>query len=60
MKLSVSNLAWPVSENNWCLATLSNMGIRGVEIAPLKVFESWESATSNEVSKAKKNLLLTA
>tara|TARA_A200000113_G_scaffold211191_1_gene211684 strand:+ start:850 stop:1659 length:810 start_codon:yes stop_codon:yes gene_type:complete len=53
MKLSVSNLAWPVSENDWCLSTLSNNGISGVEIAPLKVFNSWESITTNDISKSK-------
>lgn len=54
MKLSVSNLAWPISENDWCLSMLSNNGISGVEIAPLKVFNSWDSITANDVSKSKK------
>lgn len=50
MKLSVSNLAWPKEENDWCLEQLVNNGIQGVELAPLKVFDSWESISEQDIT----------
>ncbi|MFW8629145.1 sugar phosphate isomerase/epimerase family protein [Vibrio natriegens] len=42
MKLSVSNFAWPQHEALWCYEQLAQRGIKGVEIAPTKVFgENW-------------------
>lgn len=54
MKLSVSNLAWPIDETDWCLEQLVNHGIKGVEIAPLKVFDSWESISVEGIAKVRK------
>lgn len=54
MKLSVSNLAWPIDETDWCLDQLVNHGIKGVEIAPLKVFDSWESISVEGIAKVRK------
>lgn len=51
MKLSVSNLAWPLKETDWCLEQLVKHGIKGVELAPLKVFDSWESISTESVAK---------
>lgn len=51
MKLSVSNLAWPLEETDWCLEQLVKQGIKGVELAPLKVFDSWESISTESVAK---------
>ena len=53
MRLSVSNLAWPESETDWCLSQLQANGIEGVEVAPLKVFTSWEAITETAISDAK-------
>lgn len=53
MKLSVSNLAWPSEENEWCLTQLAKFGIKGVELAPTKVFGSWEAISNNSVDKVK-------
>jgi len=53
MRLSVSNLAWPESETDWCLSQLQANGIEGVEVAPLKVFSSWEAITETAISDAK-------
>ncbi len=53
MRLSVSNLAWPESETDWCLSQLQANGIKGVEVAPLKVFSSWDSITQAAISEAK-------
>ncbi len=51
MKLSVSNLAWPSDEANWCLEQLVKKGIYAVELAPLKVFSSWDSITDRKIAK---------
>lgn len=54
MQLSVSNLGWPAKENDWCLETLAKNGISGIEVAPLKVFDSWDQAGDiNSVTKVK-------
>lgn len=45
MQLSVSNLGWPSAETEWCIETLLKNDINGIEIAPLKVFDSWEEAS---------------
>lgn len=44
MQLSVSNLGWPLAQTEWCIETLLKNGIKGIELAPLKVFDSWEEA----------------
>ncbi|WP_339891970.1 TIM barrel protein [uncultured Alteromonas sp.] len=54
MQLSVSNLGWPSQETEWCIEKLLQNGITGVEIAPLKVFNSWEEASSHDaINKVK-------
>ncbi|WP_160063884.1 sugar phosphate isomerase/epimerase family protein [Psychromonas sp. L1A2] len=54
MKLSISNLAWPVEETDWCLDQLVKHNIKGVELAPLKVFDSWDSVNEESI-KAVRN-----
>lgn len=49
MKLSVSNLAWPKEDNDWCLEQLVKYDIQGIELAPLKVFESWEKINEQDI-----------
>ena len=39
MKLAVSNLAWPVADDTAAAAVLRTCGVRGVELAPSKVWE---------------------
>ena len=53
MQLSVSNLAWPVEETDWCLEQLAKYNIQGVELAPLKVFESWKAITDESIQLVK-------
>jgi len=56
MKLSVSNLAWPKEENDWCLDQLVKYGISGVELAPLKLFDSWDSITAAKIAQIKEKV----
>lgn len=53
MKLSVSNLAWPIEESDWCLEQLVKHNIDGIELAPLKVFESWNSINQEQIQEVK-------
>ena len=53
MKLSVSNLAWPVEDTDWCLEQLVNHNIQGVELAPLKVFSSWDLTSDDIITSVK-------
>ena len=55
IKLSVSNLAWPLEDESWCLEQLIINGISGVELAPLKVIGSWDSITNKNVAEIKSN-----
>ncbi|WP_460802906.1 sugar phosphate isomerase/epimerase family protein [Microbulbifer agarilyticus] len=39
----MSNLAWPSKDREWACGALKELGIEGVEVAPLKDFDSWEA-----------------
>lgn len=48
MKIAVSNLAWDMSENDQILDIMAVSGVKGLEIAPKKIFENLESVSDEE------------
>ena len=44
MKLAVSNIAWDLEEQDAVLALLREGGVRGIEIAPTKLWPDWVGA----------------
>ncbi|MBP3609398.1 MAG: sugar phosphate isomerase/epimerase [Lachnospiraceae bacterium] len=51
MKLAISNIAWPVAENEKMYQTMSDMGFTGIEIAPTKLFPTAPYAHLSETAK---------
>lgn len=49
MKIAVSNIAWPVDQDAAVADALLALGVRGVEIAPTKVWPAPLEATDTEV-----------
>jgi len=45
MKLSISNIAWKTHNDPQILETLQNYGIKGIEVAPTKLWPNWENAS---------------
>lgn len=56
MKLSVSNLAWPVEEENWCIDVLLSNGINAIELAPYKSFAGWHGDLNEKSVRIKEAL----
>ena len=56
MQLSVSNLAWPVEETDWCLAQLQAHGIEAIEAAPSKLFSSWQAVEQDRITDVIRHL----
>jgi D-psicose/D-tagatose/L-ribulose 3-epimerase len=44
MNLSVCNIAWDMAEHDVVLALLRNRGVRGIEVAPTKLWPDWAGA----------------
>ena len=44
MKIAVSNIAWDFEEHEDVLALLRERGVRGIEIAPTKLWPDWNGA----------------
>lgn len=51
MKLAISNLAWPLAEEQAVATLLNAMGITGVEIAPTKIWPKPLLATADEIAR---------
>jgi D-psicose/D-tagatose/L-ribulose 3-epimerase len=45
MKLAVSNIAWPAAADQEAVSTLRQSGIRGIEIAPTRLWPEWKGAS---------------
>jgi sugar phosphate isomerase/epimerase len=45
MRLAASNLAWPTDREADALSVLRSRGFEGVEVAPTRVWPSWDGAT---------------
>jgi sugar phosphate isomerase/epimerase len=50
MKIAISQIAWQVTEEQTIAQLLQKWGIRGVEIAPTKIWPSPLTATDSEIS----------
>jgi sugar phosphate isomerase/epimerase len=44
MRLSVSNLAWPTPADDQAFATLADLGVQGIEVAPTRL-AAWDGIT---------------
>lgn len=53
MKIAISNIAWQIEEEEAISQILKDFGIKGVEIAPTKVWKNPLSATSDEIRSYK-------
>ncbi|MCD6460590.1 sugar phosphate isomerase/epimerase [bacterium] len=51
MKLSISNIAWPIEQDEQVAAFLEKNSVRGIEIAPTKIWQEPLKATDNEIKR---------
>ncbi|MGR5120718.1 sugar phosphate isomerase/epimerase family protein [Vibrio astriarenae] len=58
MKLSVSNFAWPQHQALWCYEQLAKRNIKGIEIAPTKVFGDQWCIEAEHIAELKQTLSL--
>jgi sugar phosphate isomerase/epimerase len=49
VKLAVSNIAWPAEQDAAVAGVLKSLGVRGIEVAPTKLFPSPLDATPAEI-----------
>lgn len=56
MKLSVSNIAWELSEEDAILELLLEKGVSGVEVAPTKYWPAWQDAEPDAAAAICENL----
>ncbi len=49
MKIAISNIAWQIEEESYIAGIMQEIGIRGVEIAPTKIWRYPLSATNDEI-----------
>ena len=49
MKIAVSNIAWPVEQDAQIADALAACGVRGIEIAPTKIWPKPLEATESEI-----------
>lgn len=54
--LSVSNIAWPSELDGQALELLSDWGVKGVEIAPTRVWPDWQGAEASAAGELRKEL----
>lgn len=57
MKLSVSNIAWNIEEEQEVFELLLANGVSGIEMAPTKIWPAWKGATANKASQVSKEYL---
>lgn len=56
MKLSVSNIAWEVSDDSEVLEFLVSKGVAGLEIAPTKLWGDWSNVTASAACEYRERL----
>lgn len=56
MKLAISNIAWDKHDDPEILSLLRENGIKGIEIAPTKVWPEWSNATQASANAYRKQL----
>ena len=56
MNLAISNLAWDSKSENSLLKKLKNLGVQGIEIAPTKIWATWDDITEKKTIEYKKKL----
>jgi sugar phosphate isomerase/epimerase len=54
--IAISNLAWPVNADDKALAHVSDLGLRGVELAPAKALGGWEAASPGRAADYRSRL----
>ena len=54
MKISISNIAWQNPEEEGIADLMQTLGIRGVEVAPTKIWSSPLTASNGEIAEYKK------
>ncbi len=50
MKIAVSNIAWDIEEHEAVLSLLRERGVRGIEIAPTKLWPDWRGADATSAA----------
>lgn len=56
MKLAVSNIAWPAEQDAAAFEILAANGIRGIEVAPTRVWPNWQGASVRGISEFRRLL----
>jgi sugar phosphate isomerase/epimerase len=56
MKLAVSNIAWPVESDAEAFDLLAANGIRGIEIAPTRIWPQWQGIDAASVAGLRSTL----
>ena len=55
MKLSVSNIAWDIEEEQEIFELLHANGVSGIEIAPTKIWPAWHGANPENAAQIRNN-----
>ena len=55
-RLAVSNIAWPAEHDPVAYEILRNAGVRGLEVAPTRIWPGWEGATPNAARELRRLL----
>jgi D-psicose/D-tagatose/L-ribulose 3-epimerase len=55
MKLSASNLAWPVGQDRMALPMLHAEGFSGIEVAPSRIWPGWVGATPEAADRLRRD-----
>jgi D-psicose/D-tagatose/L-ribulose 3-epimerase len=56
MKLSVSNIAWPIELDSFALEFIAAQGIRAIEVAPTRVWPHWQGISTASVREFRSQL----
>jgi len=56
MKLAVSNIAWEKHDDPEILSGLYERGVRGIEVAPTKVWPEWKGASQKQAALYRQHL----
>lgn len=56
MKLAISNIAWETHDDPAVLAVLRHCGVTGIEIAPTKIWPSWQGASAAAAAELRRSL----
>lgn len=56
MKLAISNIAWDKHDDPEILSGLCDRGVRGIEVAPTKIWPEWKGANAKQAGLYKQHL----